>query len=95
VAGTVVVGTNVEAVEVLVVPADAVLVLAGATVVDVARLEVVVEPAGSSSLATRNTTVPTTTTKRPDKIQAVRFLANPPVLGDSDTGRQVTRRLVF
>ena len=38
------------------------------------RVEVVVESTGSSSLATKNTTVPTTTTARPDMIQAVRFM---------------------
>jgi hypothetical protein len=61
----------------------------------VARLVLVVDSAESSSLATRKTTVPTTSTKRPDTIQAVRFLANPPLLGDSDTGRQVTRHHLF
>jgi hypothetical protein len=85
-ATVVVVDGIVLAVEVMVVPDETVVLVSGPALVLVARLDVVVDETGSSSLATRNTTVPTTTTKRPDRIQAVRFWANPPGLGGSDTG---------
>jgi hypothetical protein len=72
-ATVVVVDGTVSAVEATVVPDEAVVLVSGPAEVLVARLDVVVDEAGSSSLATRNATVPTTTTKRPDRIQAVRF----------------------
>jgi hypothetical protein len=72
-ATVVVVDGIVLVVKVTVVPDVTVVLVSGAALVLVARLDVVVDETGSSSFATRNATVPTTTTKRPDRIQAVRF----------------------